>query len=215
MKSVLIIGLGKFGRTIAMKLNDLNHEVMAVDKNEKCVNAVMPYVTNGIIGDSTDEEFLKSLGVRNFDLCYVTIAESFQDSLETTSLLKDLGAKMVVARASGEVHSKFLLRNGADKVVFPEKQVAEWAAIRYSTDHIFDYIAMNDDYAIFEVSIPEPWAGKTVGELDVRQRYKVNILAIKRDGKINMDISSDTSLTAGETILVLGKTKDMQKCFRI
>ena len=215
MKSVLSIGLGKFGRTVAMKLNDLNHEVMAVDKNEKCVNAVMPYVTNGIIGDSTDEEFLKSLGVRNFDLCYVTIGESFQDSLETTSLLKDLGAKMVVARASGEVHSKFLLRNGADKVVFPEKQVAEWAAIRYSTDHIFDYIAMNDDYAIFEVSIPEPWAGKTVGELDVRQRYKVNILAIKRDGKINMDISSDTSLTAGETILVLGKTKDMQKCFRI
>ena len=198
-----------------MKLNDLNHEVMAVDKNEKCVNAVMPYVTNGIIGDSTDEEFLKSLGVRNFDLCYVTIGESFQDSLETTSLLKDLGAKMVVARASGEVHSKFLLRNGADKVVFPEKQVAEWAAIRYSTDHIFDYIAMNDDYSIFEVSIPEQWAGKTVGELDVRQRYKVNILAIKRDGKINMDISSDTSLTAGETILVLGKTKDMQKCFRI
>ena len=215
MKSVLIIGLGKCGRTVAMKVNDLNHEVMAVDKNEKCVNAVMPYVTNGIIGDSTDEEFLKSLGVRNFDLCYVTIGESFQDSLETTSLLKDLGAKMVVARASGEVHSKFLLRNGADKVVFPEKQVAEWAAIRYSTDHIFDYIAMNDDYSIFEVSIPEQWAGKTVGELDVRQRYKVNILAIKRDGKINMDISSDTSLTAGETILVLGKTKDMQKCFRI
>lgn len=215
MKSVLIIGLGKFGRTVAMKLSDMKHEVMAVDKKEKCVNAVMPYVTNGIIGDSTDEEFLKSLGVRNFDLCYVTIGESFQDSLETTSLLKDLGAKMIVARASGEVHSKFLLRNGADKVVFPEKQVAEWAAIRYSTDHIFDYIAMNDDYAIFEVSIPEPWAGKTVGELNVRQRYKVNILAIKRDGKINMDITSDTFLTAGETILVLGKSKDMQKCFRI
>ena len=215
MKSVLIIGLGKFGRTIALKLSELNHEVMAVDKDEKCVNAVMPYVTNGIIGDSTNEEFLKSLGVRNFDLCYVTIGDSFQDSLETTSLLKDLGAKMVVARSSGEVHSKFLLRNGADKVVFPEKQVAEWAAIRYSTDHIFDYIAMNDDYAIFEISVPEPWTGKTVGALDVRKRYKVNILAVKRDGQINMDISSETSLEAGETILVLGKTRDMQKCFRI
>jgi trk system potassium uptake protein TrkA len=215
MKSVLIIGLGKFGRTIALKLSELNHEVMAVDKDEKCVNAVMPFVTNGIIGDSTNEEFLKSLGVRNFDLCYVTIGDSFQDSLETTSLLKDLGAKMVVARSSGEVHSKFLLRNGADKVVFPEKQVAEWAAIRYSTDHIFDYIAMNDDYAIFEISVPDQWAGKTVGELDVRQRYKVNILAVKRGGQSNMDISSETSLEAGETILVLGKTKDMQKCFRI
>ena len=215
MKSVLIIGLGKFGRTIALKLSELNHEVMAVDKDEKCVNAVMPFVTNGIIGDSTNEEFLKSLGVRNFDLCYVTIGDNFQDSLETTSLLKDLGAKMVVARSSGEVHSKFLLRNGADKVVFPEKQVAEWAAIRYSTDHIFDYIAMNDDYAIFEISVPEQWAGKTVGELDVRQRYKVNILAVKRGGQSNMDISSETSLEAGETILVLGKTRDMQKCFRI
>lgn len=215
MKSVLIIGLGKFGRTIALKLSELNHEVMAVDKDEKCVNAVMPFVTNGIIGDSTNEEFLKSLGVRNFDLCYVTIGDSFQDSLETTSLLKDLGAKMVVARSSGEVHSKFLLRNGADKVVFPEKQVAEWAAIRYSTDHIFDYIAMNDDYAIFEISVPEQWAGKTVGALDVRQRYKVNILAVKRGGQSNMDISSETSLEAGETILVLGKTRDMQKCFRI
>lgn len=215
MKSVLIIGLGKFGRTIALKLSELNHEVMAVDKDEKCVNAVMPFVTNGIIGDSTNEEFLKSLGVRNFDLCYVTIGDSFQDSLETTSLLKDLGAKMVVARSSGEVHSKFLLRNGADKVVFPEKQVAEWAAIRYSTDHIFDYIAMNDDYAIFEISVPEQWAGKTVGELDVRQRYKVNILAVKRGGQSNMDISSETSLEAGETILVLGKARDMQKCFRI
>ncbi|MGI6089180.1 MAG: potassium channel family protein [Bilifractor porci] len=215
MKSVLIIGLGKFGRTIALKLSELNHEVMAVDKDEKCVNAVMPFVTNGIIGDSTNEEFLKSLGVRNFDLCYVTIGDSFQDSLETTSLLKDLGAKMVVARSSGEVHSKFLLRNGADKVVFPEKQVAEWAAIRYSTDHIFDYIAMNDDYAIFEISVPEQWAGKTVGDLDVRQRYKVNILAVKRGGQSNMDISSETSLEAGETILVLGKTRDMQKCFRI
>ena len=215
MKSVLIIGLGKFGRTIALKLSELNHEVMAVDKDEKCVNAVMPFVTNGIIGDSTNEEFLKSLGVRNFDLCYVTIGDSFQDSLETTSLLKDLGAKMVVARSSGEVHSKFLLRNGADKVVFPEKQVAEWAAIRYSTDHIVDYIAMNDDYAIFEIAVPEQWAGKTVGELDVRQRYKVNILAVKRGGQSNMDISSETSLEAGETILVLGKTRDMQKCFRI
>ena len=149
MKTILLIGLGRFGRHIAMKLNELNHQVMVVDKDEDRVNAVLPFVTNAQIGDSTSEEFLASLGVRNFDVCIVAIGDNFQSSLETASLLKELGAQKVVARASRDVQAKFLLRNGADEVVYPEKQMAIWTAIRYSSDHIYDYIALGDDRAIF------------------------------------------------------------------
>lgn len=131
MKSILLIGLGRFGRHIAEELNKLGHEVMAVDENEDRVNAVLSIVTNAQIGDSTNAEFLEALGVRNFDVCIVAISGNFQSSLETTSLLKELGAKMVVSRAERDVQAKFLLRNGADEVLYPEKQLAKWAAIRY------------------------------------------------------------------------------------
>lgn len=138
MKSILLIGLGRFGRHIAMKLDELNHEVMAVDKNESRVNAALPYVTNAQIGDATNEGFMESLGISNFDVCIVAIGDNFQSSLEATSLLSDLGAKLVVSRAARDVHAKFLLRNGANEVIYPEKQIAQWAAIRYSADHILD-----------------------------------------------------------------------------
>ena len=148
MKSILLIGLGRFGRHIAQELNELGHQVMAIDSNEDRVNAVLSYVTNAQIGDSTSEYFLRSLGVGNFDVCIVTIGGNFQSSLETTSLLKELGAKLVVSRAERDVQAKFLLRNGADEVVYPEKQLAKWAAIRYSSEHILDYIELQDDHAI-------------------------------------------------------------------
>lgn len=131
MKSVLLIGLGRFGRHIAVKLDQMHHEIMAVDKNEERVNAVLPYVTNAQIGDATNEEFMESLGVNNFDVCIVAIGDDFQSSLEATSLLKELGARLVVSRAARDVHAKFLLRNGADEIVYPEKQVAYWTAMPY------------------------------------------------------------------------------------
>lgn len=216
MKTVLLIGLGRFGRHIAMELNELNHQVMAVDKDENKVNAVLPYVTNAQIGDSTSEEFLASIGVRNFDLCIVAIGDNFQSSLETASLLKELGAKKVIARAERDVQAKFLLRNGADEVVYPEKQMAVWTAIRYSSDHILDYIALGDDHAIFEIEVPGNWVGKTIGQLDVRKRYHVNIMAIKQQGKFSMTvITPDTALPADSSILVLGTQRDIQKCFHI
>ena len=215
MKTVLLVGLGRFGRHIAMKLNELHHQVMAVDKNEERVEALLPYVTNAQIGDSTNEEFLKSLGVRNFDLCIVTIGSDFQSSLETTSLLKELGAKLVVSRASRDIHAKFLLRNGADEVLYPERQLASWAAIRYTSDHITDYVEIDEDYGIFEVEVPMNWYEKSIRELDIRNRYNVNILGIKRDGKISMNIAPDTQLQENDTIMVLGKLVDVQKCFHI
>lgn len=215
MKNVLLVGLGRFGKHIALKMNELRHQVMAVDKSEERVEALLPYVTNAQIGDSTNEEFLKSLGVRNFDLCIVTIGSDFQSSLETTSLLKELGAKFVVSRASRDIHAKFLLRNGADKVLYPERQLARWAAIRYTADHISDYVEIDEDYGIFEVEVPKNWQEKTIRELDVRNRYHINILGIRRDGKISMNLAPDLRLQPEDALMALGKFADVQKCFHI
>ena len=215
MKSILLIGLGRFGRHIAIKLDELNHQVMAVDNNESRVEAVLPYVRNAQIGDATNEDFIRSLGVRNFDVCIVAIGDNFQSSLETTSLLKELGAKMVVSRAARDVHAKFLLRNGADEVVYPEKQLASWTAIRYSADHIFDYVELDDEHGIFEISIPDAWIGKTVGELDIRKKYNVNIMALRCNGVLDMNIASETLLGDDQTMLVLGNIKNIQKQFHI
>ena len=215
MKSILLIGLGRFGRHIAIKLDELNHQVMAVDNNESRVEAVLPYVRNAQIGDATNEDFIRSLGVRNFDVCIVAIGDNFQSSLETTSLLKELGAKMVVSRAARDVHAKFLLRNGADEVVYPEKQLASWTAIRYSADHIFDYVELDEEHGIFEISIPDAWIGKTVGELDIRKKYNVNIMALRCNGVLEMNIASETLLGDDQTMLVLGNIKNIQKQFHI
>lgn len=215
MKSILLIGLGRFGRHIAIKLDELNHEVMAVDKNEDRVNAALPYVTNAQIGDATNQGFMESLGVNNFDLCIVAIGDNFQSSLEATSLLSELGARQVVSRAARDVHAKFLLKNGANEVIYPEKQMAQWAAIRYSADHILDYIELDKDHAIFEISIPESWTGKTVGQLDIRNKHNINIMAFKYQGELNMNIKSDTLIPSGHSMLVLGDIKNIQKCFHI
>ena len=215
MKSVLLIGLGRFGRHIAEKLNELGHQVMAVDKNEKRVNAALPYVTNAQIGDATNEEFMESLGVNNFDICFVAIGDDFQSSLEATSLLKELGGKTVVSRAARDVHAKFLLRNGADEIVYPEKQLADWTAIRYTSDHILDYIELDDDHSIFELAAPEKWIGKTVVEADVRKKHGINIIGIKRGVKMNLNITPDTFFLQGDSVLVLGETRNIQKIFHM
>ena len=215
MKNILLIGVGRFGRHIAMQLSQLGHQVMAVDINEERINDVLPFVTNAQIGDSTNEEFLRTLGIGNFDVCFVTISSNFQNSLETTSLLKELGAKSVVSRAERDVQAKFLLRNGANNVVYPEKQMAKWAAIRYSADHIFDYIEIDEQHAIFEVQVPKEWIGKSVGQLDVRRRFGINILGIKRAGETDVSVMSNTILSDDITILALGEYKALQKCFRI
>ena len=215
MKSILLIGAGRFGKNIAIKLREMDHQVLAVDKREDRIDAILPFVTNAQIGDGMNREFLQSLGVGNFDVCIVAIGNDFQGSLESTAYLKELGAKQVVSRAASDEQAKFLLRNGADEIVYPEKQMAFWTAIRYGSEHIFDYVELGQDYAIFEVAIPGEWIGKTVGELDIRQKYKINIMALKNDGQIDMDISSDTRLTGRETMMVLGHYRDIQKCFHI
>lgn len=215
MKSVLLIGLGNFGKHIALQLNQLGHQVMGVDHNEGRVNDAMDIVTNAQIGDSTNEEFLSTLGIDNYDVCIVAIGGNFQSSLETTYSLKELGAKMVVSRAERDGQAKFLLRNGADEVVYPEKQVAKWAAIRYSSDHILDYIELDEAHSIFEVAVPKGWIGKSVGEIDIRKKYNINIIGVKQNGKTNVAVTPDTLLFENKTLLVIGEDKALQKCFHI
>ena len=215
MKSVLIIGLGRFGSHIARKLNSMGHEVMAVDSNEDRINSVLSYTTSAQIGDSTNRAFLESLGVDSFDSCIVAIGDNFQNSLETAYLLKELGAKHVIARASSGVQEKFLLRNGADQVVYPEKQLAAWIAIRCTSDHILDYIEIDGNYSIYELSIPGNWLGKTVGQLDIRKKHGINILGIRKDGRLDLNVTPDSLLSQGSSILVLGPDASLQKVFRI
>ena len=215
MKSILLIGLNNFGILLAKQFNALGHQVMAVDKEEERVNAVLPFVTNAQIGDSTNGAFLQSLGVSDYDVCIVTISSDFQVSLETTSLLKELGGRMVVSLAKRDVQAKFLLRNGADEILNPEKQIAEWAAIRYASDNILDYIKLDAEHAIFEMKLPQAWIGMTVGQLDIRKKYGINIVAVKENGRMNLSVLPDTVLDRGTTMLVLGENRAIQKCFRM
>lgn len=214
MKSILIIGLGRFGKHMATKLTELHHEVLAVDRNENRVNEVLPYVTNAQIGDSTNEQFIRSLGVRNFDVCMVAIGDDFQSSLETTALLKDSGAPLVVARATRDVHAKFLLRNGADEVVYPEKETAIRAAVKYSSEHIFDYVELAKGFSIYETDVPREWIGKTVVQLAVRQRHHVSILAVRSNGVLSPLPGPDHIFRADESIFMLGAEKDVMKLLR-
>ena len=165
--------------------------------------------------NASTQSFPSSLGIRNFDACIVAIGDNFQSSLETTSLLKELGAKLVVSRASSDVHQKFLLRNGADQVVYPEQQLAKWTAIRFSSDHILDFVNLEGDYDIYEVDLPERWVGMSVGEIDIRKKYGINIIAVRRNGTLDFSVKPETSFEEGDTILVLGQYRDLQKCFKI
>ncbi len=215
MKSVLLIGTNRFGSLLARQFSRLGHQVMAVDKEEERINSILPYVTDAQIGDSTNEAFLRSLDVGCYDVCIVTIGSDFQSSLVTTALLKELGGKLVVSRADRDIQAQFLIRNGADEIINPEEQVAEWAAVRYGSDHVLDYIKLDDDHAILEVSVPSEWAGKKIGQIDIRKKYGINIMAVKENGAMDLSVTPDTVLGAGMMLLVLGEWKAIRKCFKM
>lgn len=214
-KTFLVIGAGEFGFYLCKKLYDLGYEVMAVDKDEQNIEAVLPYTVNSLIGDATKVEFLKSLGIDNFDVCFVTVGDRFQDSLEITSLLKENGAQKVVSRASREIQKKFLLRNGADHVIYPEFEMANWAAIRFSADNILDYIELPGDNSIFELKVPENWVGKNIIQIDVRKNYHVNIIGIVKNDVLSVDFEPTTVLNREDSILVTGKDEAIEACFHM
>lgn len=211
MKSILLIGLGRFGRYMALKLQELGHDVLAIDLVEEKVNAALAYVTDAQIGDATNEAFIRTLGVRNFDLCVVAIGDDFESSLEATALLKDLGAQFVLSRAATDIHAKLLLRNGADHVIYPVQQAADYAAVRYTTDHVLDYMALSDNYSICEISTPAEWVGHTIVDLKIRSRYRVNIAATKIDGQLKPLPSPDYVFNANETLLIMGHNDDLAR----
>jgi len=214
MKNFLLIGLGRFGKYFAKKMTELGHQVMAVDVNEERVNAVLPFVTRALIGDSTRQDFLQSLGVSDYDACIVTIADDFQKSLETTYLLKEMGAKRVVSRASRDIQQKFLLKNGADQVIFPERDLAEWTAVSLSSDRIFDFIALDEHYGVSEVEIPQSWIGKNLMELNVRQKYQVNIVGAKNKKGVVRNLLPNEPLKNSDRLLVMGKNEDIVRLFK-
>lgn len=211
MKTVLIIGLGRFGRHLATRMAELGNEVMVVDVNAEVVEKMLPVVTDAKIGDCTDEEVLRSLGVNNFDICFVCTGNSFQSSLEITDQLKVLGAKKVISKADRDIQAKFLLKNGADEVVYPNRDIAEKMAVRCSMNNVFDYVELSQGYSIYEIPPLPKWIGKTVGECDIRQRYHLSIISTKKNQEINMLPGASHVLSEDEHLVVIGQQKDIDR----
>ena len=211
MKSILIIGLGRLGHHLCENMIRLGNEVMIVDKAEEKVEDLLPIATNAKIGDCTNEEVLRSLGVGNFDVCFVCIGSNFQSSLEITSLVKDLGARYVVSKANRDIHAKFLLRNGADEVFYPDRDIAERLAVKYSANHVFDYFELSKDYSIFEIQPKKEWIGHTIGEANIRAKYHVNIFGIRAGSELVVLPRTDYIMKADDHLMVVGLTKDIDR----
>ena len=211
MATFLVIGLGRFGSSLALQLMEMGNEVMVMDDDEEKVNRIAPFVTQAKIGNCMDEEVIRSLGVENFDFSFVCISEEFQSSLEITSLLKEMGAPMVVAKADRDLHARLLKKIGADEVVFPERDMAHRAAMRFSVNGALEYIELSSGYAIFELRVPESWVGKTLAELNIRSRYNINIIGTKEDGAIRPMTSADYAFRLDDHVLVAGSKEDVKR----
>lgn len=207
MKSILVIGLGRFGHHLAMNFVEHGNDVMIIDQDEKRMEDIVPYTASAKIGDCTNPEVLKSLGIGNFDLIFICIGTNFQSSLEITSLVKEMGGKKVISKATRDIQAKFLLRNGADEVVYPDKDIAERLAARYSINHVFDYMELTAGYGIYEIPPLKEWVGKSIRESNIAAKYKVSILGIKGETKEQSNIMPDASyvVKAGEHLMVLAK----------
>lgn len=215
MKSILIIGLGRFGSHLCRNLSELDNEIMIVDQDESKLEDLLPYVVDAKIGDCTNEKVLKSLGASNFDLCFVCIGNTFQSSLEITSLLKDLGAKYVVSKANRDIHAKFLLRNGADEVIYPDRDIAEKVAVRFSANHVFDYVELGNGFSIYEISPLPEWLGRTILDVNVRSIYNTNIIGVKTaKGSMLLTPGPDYVFNQDEHLMVIGHQKDVEQIIK-
>ena len=214
MKSFLIIGMGRFGIHLCKDLSKLDNEIMVVDRNESVLEDVLPYVTSAKIGDCTNEKVLSTLGVGNFDICFVCIGDNFQSSLEITSLLKDMGAAYVVSKANRDIHAKFLLRNGADEVIYPDRDIAEKIAVRFSADQVFDYLELADGYSIYEIPPLPEWIGRSIKEINFRVQYNANILGVKNEDGMKLLPDADYVFKAAEHLMVVGHKNDIEKILK-
>ncbi len=211
MKSVLVIGLGRFGQHLALKMQELGNDVMIVDKDAELVELMANQFTECSIGDCTKEPVVASLGVENFDLCFVTTGDDFQSSLVTTALLKRYGAKKVISKTTQDIQEMLLKQIGAYEVVYPEREIAERVAMRYNSDNIFDFIPVTGDVAIYEIKAPASWVGNTIVGIDVRRRHGVNVIAAKRGERVIATLGPDFVFENGDHIMVMGASSDVFK----
>jgi trk system potassium uptake protein TrkA len=214
MRSMLVIGLGRFGGNLALKLAELGNEVFVVDKDPKLVGKIAPFVTRAQAGDCLKEEFLRELGVSNFDVCFVCIGVDFQSSMEIISLLKEDGARMVVAKTDRDMHAKFLTKSGADEVIFPERDMAQRTAIRYGAKGAFDCIELTPEYDILDVEVPKSWIGKSLADINIRNQYNFSVIGRKRGGKLTPVMNAEEVFEPGEHLLVAGEKKSLFKILR-
>lgn len=211
MASMLVIGLGRFGKHLAIELTGLGHQVLVIDTDQTEVSKIAPQVTAAQIGDCMDIEVLRRIGVRQFDVCFVCISDNFQSSLEITSLLKELGAAYVVAKADRDIHAKFLRKVGADEVVYPERDMALRAAVRYSSRAILDYFELTPECAIFEMAVPAAWVGKSIRQLDIRAKHRINLIGLKANGQVTPLTDAEHVLQASEQLVAAGAKSDLLK----
>lgn len=212
-RSFCIIGLGRFGQTLAVNLVKTDHQVLVIDIDENIVNVMSDIVTNAVVGDPTNEAVLHAAGVQDYDCAVVATAENINDSVLITILLKELGVKQVVARAGSEQHGKVLSKIGADMVVYPERDMGEKLVHILDRNNVLEYIEFSDTHSIVEVTVPDSWIGKTLIELDVRRRFGVTVLAVSDPESGNMNISPDPTkpFSGNETVALLGENKAIDK----
>lgn len=215
MKSILIIGMGRFGHYLCDKMVELDNEVMVVDISEQAVEDVVQEVTSTLIADCTKEDVLRSIGVANFDICFVCISSNFQSSLEITSMLKEMGAKYVISKTNREIHAKFLLRNGADEIIHPDKDIAEKIAVKYSFGNLFDYIELSEDYSIYEIRPLNEWIGKTVRQSDIRAKFHISIVGIKHsDSGMKILPSAEHVIQENDHLMVISNKECIKKLLK-
>ena len=211
MKSILVIGMGRFGRHLSYKMKELGNDVMIVDKDTEIIGELADDFTDAYIGDCSKEGVIRSLGVRNFDICYVTIGEDFQSSLIVTSYLKKIGAKYVVTKARTDIQAEILGKIGADEVVYPERDMAEKIAVMHNANNIFDYIELTSEYAIYELPVVKTWIGKTVIDVDIRKHHNVNVIAVKNGNVLTASHLGEYVFKNEDVLVVIGKSTDVFK----
>ena len=210
-KQFVIIGLGRFGASIAKTLYSLGNDVLVIDKDEDVVQEIADSVTHAVQLDATDENALRSLGIRNFDVAVVTIGNNIQASVMTTLLVKELGVKYIIAKGNSDLHAKVLYKIGADRVILPEKDMGIRVAHNRVSTNILDYIELSEDYSVIEIQVLEEWIGKTLKELKLRSKYGINVMAIKKNDEINLSPSADDIIEKKDAIVAIGSAEDLNR----
>lgn len=209
-KSILLIGLGRFGKHLCKNLSELGNQIMILDKNEEDVSEMMQYAVSAKVGDCTNEEVLKSIGISNFDVVFICIGSDFQSSLEATSLAKELGAKKVISKATRDIQEKFLLKNGADEIIYPDRDLARISAVKYSSDSVFEYIDLSDEVSAIEILPKKAWIGRSLRELELRRVYGISVLGVKERGRFKFALNPDYKIKEDTHIMVAGENKDIE-----